>query len=295
MNLISQIFVLAIVSIYIVSLIFIFLYSLTQANLVIKYLLFRKRYRTAQQPIKTFESLPFVTVQLPVYNERYVVERLIDCIIQLAYPADKIEIQILDDSTDETSNIINEKLLHLKNAINIKHIRRADRTDYKAGALKRGLAISSGELIAIFDADFLPHKNFLLATVPHFIDAKVGMVQTKWDWLNKTNSIITSVQAFALDAHFSIEQVGRNIQNGFINFNGTAGVWRKSCIIDAGNWKADTLTEDLDLSYRAQLKDWRFIYLEDVNSPSELPPIMSAVKTQQYRRSEERRVGKECV
>ena len=278
-----QIGVILIVVLYTASLLFILCYSLTQANLLFRYLFQRKKYKAAQHPTRQFASLPMVTVQLPVYNEKYVAARLIDCIAALDYPANKLEIQVLDDSTDETRQIIAGKVAELSHAINIKHIHREIRTGYKAGALKDGLAMAGGDFIAIFDADFLPAKNFLQKTIPYFVDEKVGMVQTRWAWLNKRYSLLTRVQAFALDAHFSVEQVGRNIHNGFINFNGTAGVWRKSCILDSGNWQADTLTEDLDLSYRAQLKNWKFVYLEEVGSPSELPPVMSAVKTQQYR------------
>ena len=283
MSTVIQISVILIVVLYAASLIFILCYSLTQAHLLFRYLFQQKMYKAAQIPLLKFESLPRVTVQLPVYNEKYVVERLIDCIAGLDYPKDKLEVQVLDDSTDETFGIIETKVAHLLGFINIKHLHRTNRIGYKAGALKAGLATASGEFIAIFDADFLPAKDFLQKTIPYFTDEKTGMVQTKWGWLNKKFSIITRVQALALDAHFSIEQVGRNIHNGFINFNGTAGVWRKACILDAGNWQADTLTEDLDLSYRAQLKNWKFIYLENVRSPSELPPVMSAVKSQQYR------------
>ena len=278
-----QILVILIIVLYTASLLFILCYSLTQASLVGRYLFGRKKYKAAQQPLKQFATLPLVTVQLPIYNEKYVAERLIDCIAGLDYPADKLEIQVLDDSTDETRQIIADRILQLSAHINITHLHRTNREGFKAGALKDGLAKSSGEFIAIFDADFLPPKNFLLKTIPYFADDNVGMVQTKWAWLNRNYSILTRVQAFALDAHFSVEQVGRNIKNGFINFNGTAGVWRKVCILDAGNWQADTLTEDLDLSYRAQLKNWKFVYLEELLSPSELPPVMSAIKTQQYR------------
>lgn len=277
------ILVIIIIIIYTAALAFIFLFSLTQAQLLFRYLFRHKKYTAAQQPLQHFASLPMVTVQLPIYNEQYVAERLIDCIAKLDYPAGKLEIQVLDDSTDETVQIIAAKVASLQGIVNIKHIHRTNRIGYKAGALKEGLQKASGEFIAIFDADFLPETDFLLKSIPHFIDATVGMVQTRWAWLNKDYSLITRVQAFALDTHFSIEQVGRNIGKSFINFNGTAGTWRKSCIIDAGNWQADTLTEDLDLSYRAQLKNWKFIYLEQVGSPSELPPVMSAVKTQQYR------------
>jgi cellulose synthase/poly-beta-1,6-N-acetylglucosamine synthase-like glycosyltransferase len=283
MNVFVLIAAIIVIVFYTLSLAFIFLYSITQAHLLLRYLFLKKSYKIKQQPNKPFSIPPNVTIQLPIYNEQYVAERLIDCVARLNYPKDKLEIQVLDDSTDDTYNIIAEKVGQLKSFVNIHHIHRSVRTGYKAGALREGLQKASGELIAIFDADFLPGEDFLQKTVPYFIDKNIGMVQTRWAWLNKSYSLLTRVQAFALDSHFSIEQVGRNIAESFINFNGTAGVWRKSCIIDAGNWQEDTLTEDLDLSYRAQLKQWRFIYLEEVGAPSELPPVMSAVKTQQYR------------
>lgn len=283
MSAISTLPVIIIIILYSAALLFILCYSIAQAWLVIQYLVFKKGYEARRQPPKKFDELPRVTIQLPIYNEKYVAERLIDCVARLDYPLDKIEIQVLDDSTDETVALIAAKVALLQEKISIHHIRRGNRQGFKAGALKAGLETATGEFIAIFDADFLPPTNFLYQTIPYFIDDTIGMVQTKWTWLNKSYSLLTRLQAFALDAHFSIEQVGRNIQQGFINFNGTAGVWRKACILDAGNWHADTLTEDLDLSYRAQLKDWEFIYLEHQGSPSELPPVMSAVKTQQYR------------
>ncbi len=283
MTIVTNIAVIILIGIYTTALAFILLFSLTQAQLLFRYIFRRRKYRAAQQPTTFFETLPMVTVQLPIYNEKYVAERLIDSVVKLDYPVAKLEIQVLDDSTDETSQIIAQKISQLPPHIDITHLRRTNREGYKAGALKEGLASAAGEFIAIFDADFLPGKDFLHRCIPHFIDPKVGMVQTRWAWLNKDYSLITRVQAFALDTHFSVEQVGRNIDKGFINFNGTAGTWRKSCILDAGNWQADTLTEDLDLSYRAQFKNWRFVYLEEVGSPSELPPVMSAVKTQQYR------------
>ena len=268
--------------IYFIASLFLFIYSLTQLTLVWKYIAKKKLFSVTKKIEETFR--PYVTVQLPVYNEMYVVERLIDKICELDYPLDKLEIQILDDSTDETKNIIARKVLEWKNkGIDIVHIHRTNRKGYKAGALEEALAISKGEFIAIFDADFLPHKNFLLKTIPQFHKTKVGLVQTRWGHINRNYSLLTRLQAFALDAHFTVEQVGRNSTDGFINFNGTAGVWRKKCIYDSGNWSPDTLTEDLDLSYRAQLKEWEFVYLEDVDSPAELPPVMSALKSQQYR------------
>ncbi|MGE0566508.1 MAG: cellulose synthase family protein [Bacteroidia bacterium] len=268
---------------YTLALLFIFLYSIAQAHLVFRYL--RDRKKIKNNPIQPKGNVfPHVTVQLPVYNELYVVERLIDSVASFDYPSDKLEIQVLDDSTDESVDIIAKRVKLWKGkGIDIVQVRRPIRTGFKAGALEDGLVTAKGEFIAIFDADFVPTKDFLQKTVPHFSDNNVGMVQTRWEHINKNYSLLTNLQAFGLDAHFSIEQVGRNSGDCFINFNGTAGVWRKSCIIDAGNWQPDTLTEDLDLSYRAQLKNWKFVYLENVGSPAELPPVMSALKSQQYR------------
>ncbi len=266
---------------YSIALLFIFVYSLTQACLIRRYL---KSKKTNKPLKKDIEYFPLVTIQLPIYNELYVVERLIDRICMIEYPDDKLQIQVLDDSTDETTEIIKAKVFEWSaKGVNIIHLHRINRLGYKAGALKEGLIQATGEFIAIFDSDFLPNTDFLKQTIPYFVNEKVGMVQTRWGHLNRNYSLLTKLQAFALDAHFTIEQVGRNFNHGFINFNGTAGVWRKTCIIDAGNWQPDTLTEDLDLSYRAQLKNWDFVYLEDVESPAELPPVMSALKTQQYR------------
>jgi cellulose synthase/poly-beta-1,6-N-acetylglucosamine synthase-like glycosyltransferase len=191
---------------------------------------------------------------------------------------------VLDDSTDETVDIIAEKVGSLQmQGLNIQHIRRSDRKGYKAGALAYGLQLAQGEFIAIFDADFLPHPDFLLQTIPWFSDEEIGVVQTRWGHVNKNYSLLTRLQAFGLDGHFTIEQGGRSHAGSFINFNGTGGVWRKKCIEDAGGWSADTLTEDLDLSYRAQMKGWRFKYLEEVEAPAELPILMPAIKSQQFR------------
>jgi len=277
----NKFFMITVIVVYTIALLFIFVYSLTQATLIRRYF----KNKKLKKNVKLDKSyLPYVTVQLPIYNELYVVERLIDKVCQFNYPIDKFEVQVLDDSTDETINIIKKKVDEWKaKGIEIVLFHRSDRKGYKAGALEEGLKTAKGEFIAIFDADFLPRIDFLIQTVPYFIDEKIGMVQTKWGHLNRNYSLLTKLQAFGLDAHFSVEQVGRNYHNGFINFNGTAGIWRKSCIIDSGNWQPDTLTEDLDLSYRAQLRDWRFVYLEDIESPAELPPVMSALKTQQYR------------
>lgn len=270
---------------YALALVFIFLYSLSQLNLLFNYL--SAKQKSKQPTVLNFDKdhVPNVTVQLPIFNEKYVVKRLIENIVLLDYPKDKLEIQILDDSND--SSLEENKALVKKfqeEGINIKHITRDNRTGFKAGALKEGLKVADGELIAIFDADFLPQSDWLKKTVVHFnSDPNIGVVQTRWGHLNKDYSLLTRVQAFALDAHFTLEQVGRNSKGHFINFNGTAGIWRKSCIEDAGNWEGDTLTEDLDLSYRAQLNNWRFVYLEDIETPAELPVAISAARSQQFR------------
>ena len=225
-----------------------------------------------------------VTIQLPLYNEMYVAERLIDAVCKITYPIELLEIQVLDDSTDETVNIVAKAVEEkLRDGFNIKQIRRSNRTGFKAGALKEGLKTAEGEFIAIFDADFIPNSNFLINTLPYFYDDRVGMVQTRWEHLNENYSLLTRVQALALNGHFVIEQTVRNKAGFFINFNGTGGVWKKSCILDAGNWDGDTLTEDLDLSYRAQLKGWKFVFLRDITTPAELPSEMNALKAQQFR------------
>ena len=274
-----------IISLYTLALLLVFFYSLAQLNLLFNYLKHKKK--GTHDPLIDLskkELVPYVTIQLPIYNEAYVVERLLENIAFMEYPKDRLEIQVLDDSTDasveKTASLI--KGLQDK-GLDIVHVRRTNREGYKAGALKEGLAIAKGSLIAIFDADFLPQKDWLLQTVPHFGSEDIGVVQTRWGHINRDYSILTRIQAFALDAHFTLEQVGRNAQGHFINFNGTAGIWRKECILDAGNWEGDTLTEDLDLSYRAQLKNWRFKYLEEVETPAELPVVISAARSQQFR------------
>jgi cellulose synthase/poly-beta-1,6-N-acetylglucosamine synthase-like glycosyltransferase len=230
------------------------------------------------------EPLPMVTVQLPVYNERYVVERLIDAVCRLDYPKDRLEIQVLDDSTDDTCQIVKTHLQELKRqGFFIEHIRRADRTGYKAGALAEGLLRARGEFLAIFDADFVPPVEFLKKTLPCFQSSDVGMVQTRWGHLNENYSLLTWVQSIFLDGHFLIEHTARNRSGAFFNFNGTAGIWRREAIETSGGWQHDTLTEDLDLSYRAQMKGWRFVYLPEVVCPAELPVDINAFKTQQNR------------
>ena len=273
------------VFIYGISLFLILLYSLAQLNLLINYL----RHREQKENIPKFNpydpsQVPYVTVQLPVYNEMYVVERLLDNIARLDYPKNKLEIQVLDDSTDETVDLLKKKTAELRETgLDIKYLHRTNREGFKAGALKEGLKTAKGEFIAIFDADFMPESDWLKQTVPYFRDPGTGVVQTRWGHLNRDYSTLTRIQAFALDAHFTIEQGGRNANGHFINFNGTAGIWRKTCILDAGNWEGDTLTEDLDLSYRAQLRNWKFKYLEHVETPAELPIIISAARSQQFR------------
>jgi cellulose synthase/poly-beta-1,6-N-acetylglucosamine synthase-like glycosyltransferase len=234
-------------------------------------------------PYFDLANAPKVTVQLPMYNEMYVAERIIETCAEIDYPRDKFQIQVLDDSTDETKDIIANKCAEVAaRGINIQHIHRTDRTGYKAGALDCAMDKVEGEFIAIFDADFVPSKDFLLRTIPYFSE-NVGVVQTRWGHLNKSYSLLTELQAFGLNGHFAIEQGGRNASGHYINFNGTAGVWRRATIDDAGGWEHDTITEDLDLSYRAQMKGWRFVYLEEVESPAELPITMSALKSQQHR------------
>jgi cellulose synthase/poly-beta-1,6-N-acetylglucosamine synthase-like glycosyltransferase len=268
---------------------FIFLYSLAQGHLLVHFFKFKKE--SQQVPHQIPNPWPKVTVQLPVYNELYVVERLIDAVAQLNYPSDLLQIQILDDSTDQTSELIQAKLSAFP-SVNFQYLHRTNRQGFKAGALREALPSAEGEFIAIFDADFVPDPDFLIKALPYFSSTQVGMVQSRWTHLNQNYSILTQLQAFALDAHFLIEQSGRNQQGAFINFNGTAGIWRKGCILDAGNWEDDTLTEDLDLSYRAQRKGWKFVYRPEIESPAELPPILSAIKSQQFRWT---KGGAECA
>ncbi len=248
--------------------------------------LYRRYARRKPRPPKKFPGeWPAVTVQLPIYNEVYVVERVIRAAVSLEYPRDRLQIQVLDDSTDETVEKSRELVEQYRNqGINIQLIHRAVRTGYKAGALKEALPKASGEFIAIFDADFIPPRDFLKRTIPYFYkSSRIGMVQARWGYLNQDYSVLTRAQAIGLDGHFVVEQAARNRGGFFINFNGTAGVWRKSCILDAGNWSDDTLTEDLDLSYRAQLKGWRFLFLQDLVCPSEIPANVTSLKAQQFR------------
>ena len=274
-----------IILVYTICLLLIFMYALAQLNLLINYLKHRNKEDNAEKfDFENPEEIPFVTIQLPVYNELYVMKRLLKNIAKIKYPLHKLEIQVLDDSTDES---IEKTAKHVKKiqelGIDIQHIRRSNREGFKAGALKEGLKTAKGEFIAIFDADFLPQDDWLYQTVPYFKDKNIGVVQTRWGHINRNYSTLTRIQAFMLDAHFTLEQVGRNCKGHFINFNGTAGIWRKECIYDAGNWQGDTLTEDIDLSYRAQLNNWKFKYLEHVETPAELPVVISAARSQQFR------------
>jgi len=270
-----------IVAVYVLALSYIFLFSLGQLHLTWVYL---KKKNPVVKPTFHHSFQPVVTIQLPIYNEKYVVARLLEAVSQFDYPKDKLEIQVLDDSTDETTEIILRNIESLRPlGLDIKLIHREDRTGFKAGALDQGFKMAKGEFIAIFDADFLPTPSFIKDTIPFFQQPDVGVVQTRWGHINKNYSLLTQLQAFGLDAHFSVEQSARNAFGSFINFNGTCGIWRKKCIEESGGWRFDTLTEDLDLSYRAQLKGWKFKYLEDVETPGELPVIMQAIKSQQYR------------
>jgi cellulose synthase/poly-beta-1,6-N-acetylglucosamine synthase-like glycosyltransferase len=244
-----------------------------------------KHRNKVEEKLPELKEFPVVTIQLPLYNEQYVAERVIEATCNIAYLPENLEIQVLDDSTDETVQVVTEVVERYKaKGFDIKHIHRTNRQGYKAGALKEGLTTARGEFVTIFDADFIPKPDFLLKTLPYFLnDKKIGMVQTRWEHLNSDYSLLTRTQAMALDGHFVIEQNVRNKAGFFINFNGTGGIWRKECIFDAGNWEADTLTEDLDLSYRAQLKGWKFKFLNHVTSPAELPCEINALKSQQFR------------
>jgi len=275
-----------IVAIYCIALTYITCFCLLQFHLLYYYKKhhFQKKRQPVKSPPTTPEDLPFITIQLPVFNEQYVVERLVDSITKLDYPKDKFEIHLLDDSTDDTIEISRRKVAEYQaKGFNIELIHRTDRSGYKAGALKDAMSKAKGEFIAIFDADFLPRVDFLQATIPYFNNPQIGLVQTRWQHINEGYSVLTRLQAMQLNVHFTVEQQGRKAGNCLLQFNGTAGVWRRTCIEDAGGWEADTLTEDLDLSYRAQLRGWDISYLERFGSPAELPSEMNGLKSQQFR------------
>ena len=246
--------------------------------------LYLKNRKRPPVPARYFEKLPKVTVQLPIFNEVYVAERLLRSVSELDYPQELLQIQVLDDSTDETREITAACAEELRQrGFNVERIHRTDRTGFKAGALAVGLAAAEGEFLCILDADFVPEKDLLKRTVHFFTDPKVGMIQTRWGHLNRGYSLLTRMQAIFLDGHLLLEQIARSRSGRFFNFNGTAGLWRRSCIEQSGGWQYDTLCEDLDLSYRAQLAGWKFIYLSDVVTPAELPVDMNGFKSQQHR------------
>jgi len=251
---------------------------------VLVYLYYKNKNNRTTEPLEHFADLPRVTVQLPIFNEQFVVERLLDAVFRLNYPLDKLDVQVLDDSTDETVAVARGLVNHYAaQGFPVTYHHRTNREGFKAGALAEGLKTAQGEFVAMFDADFVPPEDFLLRTIHYFTDPQVGMVQTRWTHINRRYSFLTEVEAILLDGHFVLEHSGRARTSLFFNFNGTAGVWRRQAIEEAGGWQHDTLTEDTDLSYRAQLEGWRFVYLQDVECPAELPVEMTAFKTQQAR------------
>ncbi len=275
-----------IVAISILSTTVVFAFAVSQSLLALRY----HKHKTAMESLAKQASpqwrgpLPTLLLQLPLYNEIYVVERLLTAVGMLDYPAELLTVQILDDSTDGTSAIIAAKAIELSaKGLNVQHIRRSVRTGYKAGALQAGLLLDNSDYVAIFDADFVPQPSFLKRVLGYFNSDDVGMVQTRWEHMNRNESLLTRLLSFGIDAHFSIEQGGRQACAAFINFNGTAGIWRRKAIDEAGGWSSDCLTEDLDLSFRAQLQGWRFVFVEDITTPSELPADISAVRVQQFR------------
>jgi len=246
--------------------------------------LFHKHHKKNIAPKATFKELPRVTVQIPAYNEMYVIERVIDAVCAFDYPSDRLDIQVLDDSTDETQRIARDAVERWRNlGIDIEYIHRADRTGFKAGALENGMRTAKGEFFAIFDVDFVPEPDFLQKSIHFFTDPRVGMVQGRWEHLNRDYSFLTRTQAIFLDGHFMLESYTRFLSGRFFNFNGTAGILRRKTIEEAGGWEHDTLTEDLDLSYRAQMKGWRFVFLPDLSVPAELPVEINSFKSQQCR------------
>ena len=271
----------AVIAVYLTLLALLMVYCIHRYYILFLYLRHKKKLPCGES---LPENLPRVTVQLSLYNEMYVVQRLLNAVAKLEYPKECLEVQVLDDSTDETSRLALEYCARLKEqGYTITYLHRRERHGFKAGALQAGLEVAGGELIAIFDADFIPGKDFLLKMIPYFSGPKVGMVQSRWGHINRNYSLLTKLQSIFLDAHFMLEHTARNRSGRFFNFNGTAGIWRKVCILSAGGWHHDTLTEDLDLSYRAQLKGWRFIFVPGVVTPAEVPVDMDSFKSQQHR------------
>jgi cellulose synthase/poly-beta-1,6-N-acetylglucosamine synthase-like glycosyltransferase len=268
---------------YLVILLALASYGFHRSSLV--WMFYSSRHKRPR-PLGMFSDLPSVTIQLPLFNEMYVVERLLDAVAGIRYPRDRFQIQVLDDSTDETQEICKRKIADLARRfpeLTIDYIHRVDRSGFKAGALENGLQTAKGEFIMIFDADFLPLPDVLERSIHYFLDPKVAVVQCRWEHVNRDFSALTEVQALMLDGHFIMEHAGRNWSGRFFNFNGTAGMWRRAAIADAGGWQHDTLTEDMDLSYRAQLRGWKFVYVPEITAPAELPVEMSAFKSQQFR------------
>lgn len=278
---------LALCTAYFAVLLLLAMYGLHRSHLVLTILRNSRKLRAMRKelPALAEADLPYVTVQLPLFNEATVVTRLLDHVAALDYPKARLEIQVLDDSTDETVAIARAHVATLRQTLglDVVYIQREDRVGYKAGALARGLKSAKGDLVAIFDADFLPQPDFLRRLVPHFVDPKVGCVQARWGHLNRDHSLLTRTQALMLDGHHLVENRARAVAGWLFNFSGTGGIWRRAAIDDAGGWQHDTLTEDLDLSYRAQLRGWRFVYRDDVLTPAELPEDLSAFRAQQYR------------
>ena len=280
-----------VLALYLLALFSLFVYGINCYFLMLYYRVKLPRAQQRQENLKkefnkdlALTGWPRVTIQLPVFNERYVVKRLVESACRLDYPKELLEIQVLDDSTDDTVEIAKAAVAKMqKRGFNIAHLHREDRTGYKAGALKEGLHSANGEFIGIFDADFVPSRDFLKETIPYFIQPEVGMVQSRWGHLNRDYSLLTRAQSMGIDGHFGVEQAARAWGSLFMNFNGTAGIWRKKTIEDAGGWQADTLTEDLDLSYRAQLRGWKLEFAPRVVCPAELPVTINAFKTQQHR------------
>ena len=278
--------VVVIIFVSMLSMIAVLAFAISQSLLAAKYQKLKSvSLNNTKQSTPSWQGqLPSLLLQLPIYNEIYVVDRLLTAVGLLDYPNDLLTVQILDDSTDGTSAVIASGICKLvAKGIKVHHIQRKIRTGYKAGALQAGLLLDNSEYVAIFDADFVPQPGFLKQVLGHFKSNDIGMVQTRWEHINRNESVLTKLLAFGIDAHFSIEQGGRQAYGAFTNFNGTAGIWRRKTIDDAGGWSSDCLTEDLDLSFRAQLGGWKFVFIEDITTPSELPANISAVRVQQFR------------